>query len=949
MVPKSFLLSLLCGMVSLPLWAQSYVREADLPRPEHPRPDFHRERWQNLNGPWEFRFDAHDQGLDQEWWRPDTIFDQQITVPFGWESKLSGIQDTQGHQIGWYRREIQVPKAWAGLRVWLRFEAVDWAARVWVNGQEVGRHDGGYTPFAFDITGHVKPGGRATVVVRAFDPTDPHLPTGKQVSYWYTFTSGIWQTVWLEARPATYLSGMSLAPRRRAGEWLLGVALRIRGQNGTMTVRISSPDPTVEVKQGQSAVDGERGEFQTELRVESPRLWTPEDPNLYDLRIDVTDPTGASDEVQTYFGLRTIARGRYGDAAYESVLLNGEPIYLRGALDQSFNPWGVHTAPSDDFLRADIELAKSLGLNFLRIHIKPDEPRRLYWADKLGMLIMEDMPNTWAQSERARRAWESTMREVIERDRNHPSIFSWVLFNETWGLGNAGRQHADYRSDPDTQQWVLRMWREVKEVLDPTRLVEDNSADGRDHIKTDLNSWHFYIDDYERARKHIEEVVSKTYAGSTFNYLPGFKQDTAPLINSEYGAVSAGGGDRDISWGFRHLTTQLRRHEEIQGYIYTELTDIEFEHNGFANYDRSPKEFGYDAFVPGMRVSDLQGADFVGFDAPPAIEAEPGNEVTIPIFISHFSGREAPPRLKVWLTGVNDLGEEVRDNESERPVSWERYRVIAQEPIRLTLPEERELVGAVCTELVDENGDRIAANFVNIIALYKSEARRGRGRGISSRVETLTPQRIALRLPPYAFASARWKGAGSPAHFSLSNAGKFYGYGAGIIEYKFAVPKNVLDAGLTRVEFMAELATKARDQKLDWPQQTWPVDYPQTDGTKFPGLVRLGIGGQEMAAIELPDDPADARGVLSHQAAFHHASYGYLIRRRFPAAAIPSLAERLRQNPTLRIIVEVPDGPEAHGLSIFGKRTGRFPIDPTIVIETERAIESYSGAAADQR
>ena len=224
------------------------------------------------------------------------------------------------------------------------------------------------------------------------------------------------------------------------------------------------------------------------------------------------------------------------------------------------------------------------------------------------------------------------MRGVIERDRNHPAIIAWCLFNETWGLGSGRDYGQDYVQNPDTQQWVLSMWHEVKERIDPTRLVEDNSADKRDHVKTDLNSWHFYIDDYERARAHIDEVVENTQPGSPFNYVQGYEQDTAPLINSEYGAVSAGGGDRDISWGFRYLTTQLRRHEKIQGYIYTELSDIEFEHNGFYNYDRSPKEFGYDAFAPGMTVADLQGADFVGFDAPPVIVAEPNSTVSVPVF-----------------------------------------------------------------------------------------------------------------------------------------------------------------------------------------------------------------------------------------------------------------------------------------------------------------------------
>ena len=234
------------------------------------------------------------------------------------------------------------------------------------------------------------------------------------------------------------------------------------------------------------------------------------------------------------------------------------------------------------------------------------------------------------------------MRETIARDYNHPSIITWVAFNETWGLGHPEA----YKTDRDTQQWVSSMV-DVIRKLDPSRLVEDNSPCYYDHIaNTDLNSWHFYIDDPAKAREHIAEVVAKTEPGSSFNYCPGEVQTTAPLINSEYGGVSAGGGDRDVSWSFRDLTTQLRRHSKIQGYVYTELADIEWEHNGFVDYDRTPKEFGYEAFVPGMTVSELQGADFIGYDAPPAIVARPGETITVPLFVSHFSDRKGPARLR---------------------------------------------------------------------------------------------------------------------------------------------------------------------------------------------------------------------------------------------------------------------------------------------------------------
>jgi hypothetical protein len=911
----------------------------EIPRPEHPRPQFQRADWLTLNGPWEFRFDDVDEGVAGEWWQPGAAgFDRRIVVPFCWESELSGIHDTSGHQIGWYRRRVAIPSGWGDRRVWLRFEAADWETTVWVNGTEAGRHEGGYTPFALDVTDFVKPGEEAMVVARVFDPTDRHLPTGKQVARWYTFTSGIWQTVWLEARPAAHVSRLSLAPENRGDSWSVRVSLEAAGPDGTANVRISSPDSSVAALQGALNLRGGSGRFEGALAVSQPRLWTPEDPQLYDLRIELSGTEGPADVVETYFGLRTIGRGQYGDAAHESVLLNGKPVYLRGALDQSFNPGGIYTAPTDEFLKRDMELAKSAGLNFLRIHIKPDEPRRLYWADKLGVLIMQDMPNTWEQSPQARQAWEATMRGVIERDRNHPSIIAWCLFNETWGLGTGLDYGQDFLQDTDTQQWVLAMWREVKERIDPTRLVEDNSPDKRDHVKTDLNSWHFYIDDYERSRAHIEEVVAGTKPGSSFNYVPGFEQDTAPLINSEYGAVSAGGGDRDISWGFRYLTTQLRRHDKIQGYIYTELSDIEFEHNGFYNYDRSVKEFGYDAFAEGMTVADLQGADFVGFDAPPVIEAEPGGVVTVPVFVSHFSDLEEPPTLNAWLVAVNDLGGEINMQAAPKPVRWQRYRVVEQEPIRMSVPELRNLAGAIVLELVDADGKRIAANFVNVVV--RPAAQQGVRGEPSPREEVLDARRVALRVAADAFSAVPWKGLG-PNY--LGRRGKFWGQGAGTVEYRFEVPEAVLNAGPQKVEFLMEVASKAGAEKLDWPIRRMEIDYPQTDGKKFPGTVRVNIGGVDVDPVELPDDPADARGVLSHQAFFHHGSYGFLARREVDLSGRPGLVEQLRRHPVLRVILTVPEGDQAHGLSVFGERTGRFPLDPTVIVETAEAVEVAEG------
>ena len=700
------------------------AEEPAIPKPEHPRPDAKRAFWANLNGRWEFRFDAMDQGTREGWEKPDAAgYDRTIMVPFPWESELSGIHQVAGApKIGWYRRRFTVPKTFpAKDRVWLRFGAVDWRADVWVNGRKVAEHEGGYTPFEADISDAVTRERENVLVVRVFDPTDPNLPTGKQVG-WYTPSSGIWQTVWLEARPKTYIAGFHVvtAIQPATVRFIVDVAgfdnVKYQLSLGKDQPSVN-PDP-VTFEPGKPSASSPGREQQTasaviESKVRDPELWSPENPHLYDVTLELKDAAGkVIDAIETYFGLREIRRGKYGELPFERILLNGKPLYLRATLDQSFNPRGLYTAPDDDFLKRDMIITKAMGLNCLRIHIKPDEPRRLYWADRMGVLIMEDMPNTWRQTPQARIAWEQTMRETVVRDRNHPAIIAWVAFNETWGLGKADV----YKKDRDTQTWVGEMVDKIRGLDGRERLVEDNSPCNYDHIEnTDLNSWHFYIDNHERARRHIEDVVAKVEPGSGFNYCPGMKQSSLPLINSEYGAVSAGGGDRDISWGLRDLTTQLRRQRKIQGFVYTELTDIEWEHNGLVNYDRTPKRFGYDTWLPDMRPSELLGADFIGYDAPPAIVGKPGQKITVPIFVSHYSDRQGPVKLRWWVSGY-DHRADIRSvvTPTNVPITWRAYDVVELKPLEVTLPDY-PFVGALLLTLRDEQNQRFAGNYVNLV------------------------------------------------------------------------------------------------------------------------------------------------------------------------------------------------------------------------------------------
>jgi hypothetical protein len=890
--------------------------QAPIPRPEHPRPDFQRDEWVNLNGEWEFRFDPADQGVKEQWFAKGN-FDRRIVVPFCWESKLSGIQNLdKNNKVGWYRRTIQVPPQWQGKGAWLRFGAVDYEATVWVNGKEVGKHVGGYTPFDIDLSEHVKPGESATVVVRAFDPTDPFLPTGKQVG-WYTTASGIWQTVWLEARPKAFIDDFKVTTTNNEGRWRVSVdvSLKDAGWADRLEVLIGDARHVIPADQRTNREESWKG-GRLDVEIPAPRLWTPWSPYLYPLTLVLTTPDGRRDVVKSYFGVRTISRGKFGDLQHESILLNGSPIYLRGALDQSFNPDGIYTAPSEEFLVRELQMAKNVGLNFLRIHIKPEEPIRLFHADRMGVLIMQDLPNSWRHAERSRTAWEQTFHETYRRSKNHPSIFSWCLFNETWGLTN-GDYH-NFKKEPETQQWVAKMF-DMAKATDPTRLIEDNSPCHYDHVKTDIHSWHFYIDNDAEATKHIEDVVKNTFPGSSHNCAPGWKQGTEPLINSEYGSVSAGGGDRDVSWGVRHLTTQLRRHSKIQGYVYTELTDIEWEHNGFANYDRTPKEFGYDAWNPGMTLAHLQGADFVGLKESGAIKTS-ANSVTVRPFVSHFDPATRPTRIRLWIRGSNERGEFGEFPGAEVAVQAKLFDVVEQPAVTLAIPSgAKAFVGAIAVDLIDAAGRRIAANYTNLV--YPSV------KPSLPKAEWLDQQRrtLAVRFQPTGFAANAFKGA-------RTRTGKFAATGAGEVEYRVAVPQ-ALRGRVAQIDFTAEVASRAGSAKVDWPSRPNSQDYPQTDVRKHPSRLALTINGApatwglaDVPVIQagvLPDDPADARGVLSHVRHLDPGAYGYRLVANAPPAPLGDFV-------SVKLAAD-------NGLSLYDGTTGRYPLAPTLTFRLAEA------------
>jgi beta-galactosidase/beta-glucuronidase len=565
-----------------------------LPRPEHPQPQFQRPEWLNLNGSWEFEFDDDNAGLDENWAVADKPFSRSILVPFCFESPLSGVGENAFHPYVWYRRRFHTPDAWTGRRVLLHFGAVDYKARVWVNGYYAGEHEGGHTPFRFDITALLR-GNENTITVRVEDPpTDRYLPRGKQhweahsASIFYTRTTGIWQTVWLEAVGQSYLEAVQI-----------DAAL-----NGSVTfeARVARPADDVHfavvVRQGDRILTmmmvqlaGARATAGVVIR--DPGLWSPDNPNLYDVTFELRRGEELLDRVESYFGFRSVAvrNGR--------VVLNGNPIYLKMVLDQGYWPETNITPPSDEAIQADIRLTKEMGFNGVRKHQKIEDPRYLYWADKMGLLVSAEMANAYLYDSTYVGRLTNEWMEAIQRDYNHPSIILWVPLNESWGVPNV--------ADPRQQAHMRAMYHLTKS-LDPHRLVIDN--DGWEHTEdTDL----FAIHDYTRTGEQLyarfhqcpSDQVPLPLMGKLY-LAPGCKYNGTPLFLSEFGGVAfIPEGDRtpENSWGYsgiepsrqaaldriRGLYEAVAKLPRFAGVCYTQLCDVEQEINGLLTYDRRPK------------------------------------------------------------------------------------------------------------------------------------------------------------------------------------------------------------------------------------------------------------------------------------------------------------------------------------------------------------------------
>ena len=552
-----------------------------IPRSEHPKPQFERAGWMNLNGEWDFCFDQGRSGVQRKLYEDFSGYDKKIAVPFCIQSKLSGIEYKDFVYGAWYKRTFTLTAAQVSGRTVLHFGAADHRTAAFINGKKAGEHRGGYVSFCFDITGYVREGENTVAVFCEDDERDPMIPCGKQSREYYshgcdyTRTTGIWQTVWLEFTPRTYVENVRMVPDAFTGSVSLTFALHGRADLNVTAKYEGAP-------MAEKTVPAATGSVSFALEMKEKHLWEVGAGRLYDLEIRFGE-----DSVHSYFGLRSVSLDGY------RFLLNGRSVFQRLVLDQGFYPDGIYTAPSDEALRGDVLLSKKCGFNGARLHQKVFEERFLYHCDKEGYMVWGEYPN-WGLDHTRPESIYGMLPEwlsELERDFNHPSIVGWCPFNETWDID--GRRQYD--------PFLAAVYRATK-TADPTRPCIDTS--GNYHVETDIFDVHDYEQDpavmKEMQRLFAEEGVVRNHSNDRQTYTPGMA-----YFVSEYGGIkwSEVKENSGTSWGYgnspqteeeykeryKGLTDALLDNPKLMGFCYTQLTDIEQEQNGCYYYDRTPK------------------------------------------------------------------------------------------------------------------------------------------------------------------------------------------------------------------------------------------------------------------------------------------------------------------------------------------------------------------------
>lgn len=910
------------SILILPLSAQ------EIPLPEHPRPDFQRDKWLNLNGSWNFEYDSLDVGENENWFE-DPQFEHLITVPFSWGSKLSGMKDHA--DIAWYSREIEIPIEWSGDRVFLVVGASDWITTAWINGKLVGRHQGGYNQFEFELTEYLYQGEKHQLVFRVDDRPHPYKLEGKQG---YGEAKGIWQTVFLESRGEIALSSLYFTPDIDRGTVSVKAILDAPARED-LYLNLSFPNEEISGMITSPKIERKQDQIEFEVEIPNQKLWELNDPYLYELKVQLHNNETVYDDLSTYFGMRKISVMDLPGTEFPYVALNNKPIYLQLSLDQAYHPDGYYTYPSDEFMRDEIIRSKKIGLNGNRIHIKVEVPRKLYWADKLGLLIMADVPNFWGEpGDTARTEWEYAMREMVARDYNHPSIFSWVLFNETWGLFTGKGRDRSYL--PETQEWVHQMFLEAKK-LDQSRLIEDNSPCNYDHVVTDLNTWHQYLPGYGW-EDFMNNVIENTYAGSEWNFIGGNSQSKVPMLNSECGNVwgyEGSAGDVDWSWDYHMMMNEFRKHPLMAGWLYTEHHDVINEWNGYYKYDRSEKFTGISDFIPDMELSHLHSYVYISTGPELCISAQPASAVEVPLYLSVLTDQvpEGNFILDYELSGRTHHGKFKHQFLKSTLIESRAYFNGELDPLSFELPDTPGLYH-LKLRLRDNNAQIYHLNFTSFLVEESAQ----------SSVEGASMAK-AISFSPASFSDESW----SLRQWNVLGGLKVNGAGHGHFSYEVQLPSSMDIEQSESISLVFEASAKKLHGKdrLDKSElggdymrgkgtidpSRNPNSYPMTDTYKDPSIVRIRVNGMVVDEFYLEDDPADHRGVLSwfsqprDRKLREAGSYGYLCKAKIPKELVKNAPEG-----KIRISFEVDEGMPG-GLAIYGKRFGRYAMDPTILYE----------------
>jgi hypothetical protein len=896
---------------------------AEYPRPDADRRPFTGDAWLSLNGTWSFDFDPDDVGESEQWFDPDHEFGRAIRVPFGYQSLAAwGEQELATTEMFrsafssyrgtvWYRRSFTVPEDFSGQQVRLRIGAADYGAAVWLDGEPVLPYSGdGYTEISAGL-GSLAAGSTHTVTIKVTAPPttpDSPYPQGKQTGApagentgWFSDIGGIWQSVWIEPYGDARLTQTHVTPEldfdgdaRTPSSAAANVDVTALGATSA-TVTVKDPDgevvDTVDIPLSE-------GRGTVRIPIEDPRLWEPDDPALYTAEFRVGDDDG----VLTYFGMRTIERkwapGRVDE--YQYIYLNNRPIYVRGVLDQGYNPWGIYTYtgvsagpdlrtgteedPGRGSMLLDLKNAKDLGFNVVRHHLKVNEPAYYHLADKLGLMVWYDLPNAGWHSlgEEAEQLFEELLRNTLQRDHNHPSIVIWNIFNESWGINERPFQ------DPIPAKafpYVRRMV-EITRGLDSSRLVVDNSACCQNgHLEdTDLNDFHYYLDTYDGWKNLLDGIAPQIRPGSSWNFNDGV-QSGQPWLNSEF---STRGGQ------FPHQVSLFRAYPKLNGYVGVQLAETEQEIHSPFRYDRQPNEPEFVDHEGNPRSIEMfQGDDAVSLMGRTGRTVDRGDQIEVPVKISHFSDDDLSQAELRWkVGGYDDDGRWVPEVDSgSRAVDPARYTVTEAGTVSVTAPAELR-VGYLWI-WVEADGKTIAENYLT----FDTPGQDGES-GFS----------------PSDLVAREWTG-GALAH---SNGGSDWvtGYGRGFFEYEVEVPDDLRTGQAREATLIAEVASAQAPGVYD------PNNV--TSARRYPTNLTVSVDGRSSAVIELPDDPHGPRALAGRSRGSVPGDfgnrYGYLI-------AVPLSAKQLRGADTVTLRLASDGG----GLSIFGAHSGRHGIPPRLV------------------